>query len=94
MGLTAAGVLIGLYLTILKLAGEAIGGRPLLFLSILAIVVGIQLLTFGLLAQMMVLARRERAGSALNPAQVERRIGFAEVERDRLGSSGAATPAG
>jgi glycosyltransferase involved in cell wall biosynthesis len=73
--LTLAGLAIELYLTVLKLSGEALGNRPLLFLGLLLIVVGIQLLTFGLLAQMMVLARRDRASSQVRPGQVERTIG-------------------
>ena len=76
VGLTMAGIAIGVYLSVLKIGGEAIGRRPLLFLGVLLIVVGIQLLTFGLLAQMLVLARRERAGSRLDPAQIERSFGF------------------
>jgi len=55
-----AGVLIELYLTIEKITGEAIGERPLLLLGVLLIVVGIQLFTFGLLAQMIVAMRYER----------------------------------
>ncbi len=58
----AIGILIGLYLTIEKLAGESIGGRPLLLLGVLLIVVGIQFFTFGLLAQMIVAMRHDRAG--------------------------------
>ncbi len=88
LALTLAGFAIGLYLTILKLTGEAIGERPLLFLGVLLIVVGIQLLTFGLLAQMVVLARREGAGSRLNPAQIERRCGFDPPAGDPASGSG------
>jgi glycosyltransferase involved in cell wall biosynthesis len=55
-----AGIAIGIYLVIEKLAGEAIGDRPLLLLGVLLIVVGIQLFTFGLLAQMVVAMRNER----------------------------------
>jgi len=54
------GLVIGIYLVIEKLAGNAIGERPLLLLSVLLIVVGIQLFTFGLLAQMVVAMRNER----------------------------------
>lgn len=51
----ASGVAIGGYLTILKLAfGAQIGGRPLLFLGILLIVVGVQLVVMGLLGEMLV----------------------------------------
>jgi glycosyltransferase involved in cell wall biosynthesis len=89
LALTAAGVGISAYLTILKLTGEAIGNRPLLFLGILLIVVGIQLLTFGLLAQMVVLARREGAGTRLNPAQIERTVGLAPSSPDSVEKTGA-----
>jgi len=88
-GLTAAGLLISAYLTILKLSGEAIGSRPLLFLGVLLIVVGIQLLTFGLLAHMVVVARRDGDAPRLNPAQVERTVGF---ERPAAGSIANADP--
>jgi glycosyltransferase involved in cell wall biosynthesis len=73
---TAAGVLISIYLTVLKISGEAIGQRPLLFLAILLIVVGIQLLTFGLLAQMTVLTRQDRHASQMAAARIERLVGF------------------
>jgi glycosyltransferase involved in cell wall biosynthesis len=74
--MTLVGSVIGIYLAIIKITGTVIAGRPLLFLAVVLIVVGVQLLTFGLMAQMLVLARRERAGSRLDPAQVERTIGF------------------
>ncbi|MBI4537275.1 MAG: glycosyltransferase family 2 protein [candidate division NC10 bacterium] len=55
LGATAAGLFIGLYLTILKLGfGAQIGGRPLLFLGILLIVVGVQFIVMGLLGEMLV----------------------------------------
>jgi glycosyltransferase involved in cell wall biosynthesis len=57
LGFFAAGVgiAIGAYLTALKLAfGAQIGGRPLLFLGILLILVGVQLLVMGLLGEMLV----------------------------------------
>ena len=70
--LTLIGVMIGIYLTALKVSGEAIGQRPLLFLGVLLIVVGIQLLTLGLLGQMLVLTRRELSGDALEQSRIER----------------------
>lgn len=76
MALTAAGVGISGYLTVLRFSGESIGDRPLLFLGVLLIVVGIQLLTFGLLAQMVVVARRDRSEADLGPARIERTFGF------------------
>jgi len=55
LGASAAGVLIGLYLTLLKLAyGAQIGGRPLLFLAVLLILVGVQFVVLGLLGEMLV----------------------------------------
>ena len=38
---------------IVKLLGEAIGGRPLLILGVLLIVVGIQLFTIGLVSELI-----------------------------------------
>jgi len=79
--LSLIGVLIGVYLTVLRLTGETIGQRPLLFLSILLIVVGVQLLTLGLLGQMLVLTRRELGGKALEQSRIERSllpVGIAE----------------
>ena len=73
--LTFVGVAISVYLTIVKIGGEPIGQRPLLFLGVLLIVVGVQLLTLGLLGQMLVLVRRERDGPARDTAQIARRIG-------------------
>jgi glycosyltransferase involved in cell wall biosynthesis len=58
--LFVAGALIELYLTVVKITGAAIGERPLLLLGAILIVVGIQLFTFGLLAQMIVAMRYER----------------------------------
>ena len=49
------GIAIGGYLSVLKLAfGAQIGGRPLLFLGILMIVVGVQIIVMGLLGEMLV----------------------------------------
>lgn len=57
MGLLSAGggVLIGLYLTFIKLfLGENIGGRPMLLLAVLLVVIGVQLITMGLLGEMTI----------------------------------------
>lgn len=52
---TGAGLGIGAYLSLLKLAfGAQIGGRPLLFLGVLLIVVGVQFIVMGLLGEMLV----------------------------------------
>lgn len=47
------GVGISVYLTIVKILGQAIGGRPLLLLGVLLIVVGIQLFTIGLVSELI-----------------------------------------
>ena len=45
---------IGLtYLFTLKLMGQSIGGRPLLMLSVLMVIVGIQSVMMGLLGELM-----------------------------------------
>lgn len=57
MGLVSgsAGVLISLYLSIEKIiSGKDIGGRPMLLLGALLIIVGIQFIGMGLLGEMMV----------------------------------------
>jgi glycosyltransferase involved in cell wall biosynthesis len=49
------GFAIGLYLTAIKLLGhQDIGSRPLLLLAILLVMVGVQLLTMGLLGELVV----------------------------------------
>ncbi len=48
------GVLIGFYLSFIKLfLGESIGNRPLLLLAVLLVVIGVQLVTMGLLGEMI-----------------------------------------
>lgn len=49
----ALGMLINLYLLILKLMGEQIGGRPLLILGILLVFVGIQVFTTGIIIDLL-----------------------------------------
>ncbi|MBI5050343.1 MAG: glycosyltransferase, partial [Nitrospirae bacterium] len=51
---SAVGFLICLYLAIIKLSGQDIGGRPLLLLGVLMIIVGIQLIGMGLIGEMLV----------------------------------------
>jgi glycosyltransferase involved in cell wall biosynthesis len=52
-----AGVLVDLYLTIDKLFGHPIGQRPLLVFGTLLIIVGIQLLSLGLVGELITQAR-------------------------------------
>lgn len=48
------GIVILIYLTILKLRGEGIGDRPLLFLGILLLLSGLQVLFTGFLADLLI----------------------------------------
>ena len=59
---TLAGAAISIYLLIVKLGGEGIGDRPLLFLGILLIVVGIQFLSLGLVGQLLARGRLSEPG--------------------------------
>lgn len=58
-----SGSLLMLYLLYLRLLGETIGGRPLLILSVLLILVGLQLILFGLLAELVVFSQKKRKNS-------------------------------
>jgi len=60
--LGAIGTVVLAYLTALKIAGEAIGHRPLLILGVLLVVVGLQLFSLGLLGEMIRSLHEERAG--------------------------------
>ena len=56
------GSAILVYLTIVKLLGHAIGQRPLLLLGVLLVVVGIQLLSLGLISELITSHHEERTG--------------------------------
>lgn len=59
----ALGMLLGLYLTFLKLGlGQSIGNRPLLFLAVLLLLTGVQLFCFGLLAELLMRTYHESQG--------------------------------
>lgn len=72
---TAAGLGICVYLTVLKLLGHDIGQRPLLSLGVLLIVVGVQVLATGLIAEILTYQ------SAPQAPRIVRRV----VERDEGG---------
>lgn len=60
------GFLISLYLTYAKLAlGYQIGGRPLLLLAVLLIILGAQLVVMGLLGEMLARVYHESQGKAI-----------------------------
>lgn len=52
----------GAYLTVLKLLGASIGGRPLLLLSIMLMIMGVQLVGMGLLGELLVRIYHEPKG--------------------------------
>jgi glycosyltransferase involved in cell wall biosynthesis len=54
------GSLVLLYLTVIKIGGAQIGHRPLLTLGVLLVVVGIQLLSLGLLSELITSQHEER----------------------------------
>ncbi|QIR39967.1 glycosyltransferase family 2 protein [Tolypothrix sp. PCC 7910] len=57
------GSILGIYLTFIKLAwGEMIGNRPLLILAVLLLVTGVQLFSFGLLAELLMRTYHESQG--------------------------------
>ena len=83
-----------LYLTIDKLVfGHPIGQRPLLLLGALAIIVGVQLLSLGLIGELIA---NSRARGGPDPAQLARIVeGGTAVQSVTAGesSSSAETPA-
>jgi hypothetical protein len=48
-----AGFIISLYLTVLWFQGHGIGNRPMLFLGVLLIIVGMQSFSIGLIGEMI-----------------------------------------
>jgi len=64
------GVVVLAYLTVVKLAGHAIGQRPLLILGVLLVVVGIQLLSLGLLSELITSHHEEQTGGVDRAARL------------------------
>jgi dolichol-phosphate mannosyltransferase len=60
LALSTAGIGILVYLTIVKAMGHAIGGRPLLILGVLLVVVGIQVFSLGLITELITSQHEER----------------------------------
>ena len=59
--LATIGIAILVYLTVDKALGHAIGGRPLLTLGVLLVVVGMQFFSLGLISEMITSHHEERA---------------------------------
>jgi len=75
------GILVGLYLTFVKLVlGQDIGHRPLLILSVLLILSGIQLVSTGIIAELIVRTYYESRGE--KPYIVEETLNLEEKEGD------------
>jgi dolichol-phosphate mannosyltransferase len=64
LGLLLSGLGTGIlvYLTAVKALGHAIGGRPLLLLGVLLVVVGLQFFSLGLISEMILSQHEERSG--------------------------------
>lgn len=70
-----AGILIGLYLTIMKLGfGQPLYNRPLLYLSTLLIILGLQFFSIGLLGELIV--NQNRKSNRLNKITIKEKINF------------------
>lgn len=61
LSLATIGIAILVYLTVDKALGHAIGGRPLLTLGVLLVVVGMQFFSLGLISEMITSHHEERA---------------------------------
>lgn len=60
--LSGVGGVFAVYLMVLKILGQSIGNRPLLTLSVLLIIVGIQSVMFGMLGELMMRTYFESSG--------------------------------
>ncbi|MEO0407457.1 MAG: hypothetical protein AAF289_08925, partial [Cyanobacteria bacterium P01_A01_bin.135] len=60
---TGLGLLLSVYLALVKIiGGQDIGSRPLLILTVVLILAGLQLFSFGLLAELMMRTYHESQG--------------------------------
>ncbi len=80
MVFTALGVIINVYMLILKINGERIGDRPLLLLGILFIIVGIQSFTMGISIDLQM--RTYFESQSKRPYKI-RKMFNAQIENDK-----------
>ena len=86
----AVGLVLFGYLSVIWLQGQSIGHRPLLILAVLLIVVGVQILATGLIAELIVhLARTElpyvlKREAEHSQAQLEQRLTEDRIAEDRV----------
>ncbi len=79
------GLLLGLWLSAEKvITGAAIGGRPLLLLAVLLVLVGVQFFGLGLLGELLVHGSHQR-GSRENVAPVRETAGLEDSRLERAG---------
>ena len=69
--LGALGTVVLVYLTLLKALGNAIGHRPLLTLGVLLVVVGVQLVSLGLVSELVASHHEERTGTRSTAQHVD-----------------------
>ncbi|MGF1635695.1 MAG: glycosyltransferase family 2 protein [Cyclobacteriaceae bacterium] len=72
----AGGFVISLYLLIIKIMGQEIWGRPLLLLGITLVLAGIQFLTFGLIAELVMRVYYE--SQQKKPYSIKREVSFSQ----------------
>jgi len=66
LAMSGLGGILGLYLSVVKLVlGEDIGSRPLLLLAVLLMVLGVQMITMGLLGELVVRTYHESQGKRI-----------------------------
>lgn len=66
LAMSGLGGILGLYLSVVKLVlGQDIGNRPLLLLAILLMVLGVQMITMGLLGELVVRTYHESQGKRI-----------------------------
>jgi glycosyltransferase involved in cell wall biosynthesis len=73
----ALGLVLSLYLLSLKLQGMNIGSRPLLLVAVLALICGVQLFCFGLLAELQMRTYHESQGRPIYRVRETLRGGLA-----------------
>ncbi|MBE9527604.1 MAG: glycosyltransferase family 2 protein [Proteobacteria bacterium] len=87
LALGAIGFLIALYLSFDKvILGHSIGSRPLLLLSVLLIILGVQILVMGLLAEVLARTYHESQGKPIYTVKLH-------LGSSPLGATGADEPA-
>lgn len=79
LALMSVGLVFCAYLTALKIQGEAIGRRPLLLLGVLLIVVGVQLLSLGLIGEMIAASRESQTKEEAQRNKIEEVVSGVEA---------------